>query len=232
MRCTSPRTSSSRSPSPRVGRDLRLAGHRALPRVGRAGHACTPRTRSSTAPGQKDAGYITIQVAAGQRRDQRCSTPARHHRRACWAAAVCASAVPLDGIDARRRLASNWWVWIRRRGRAASSRPARTTWCTRRSTTPRASTDSPIACATASAQRRPPRSASASRRAESANQSPYAVKDSVVMRPGRSVAVPVMANDSDPDGDRVDLVSNALVAVRRGRPGGRGQGRPRRRDVT
>ncbi|NLP85053.1 tandem-95 repeat protein [Microbacterium sp. CFH 90308] len=46
---------------------------------------------------------------------------------------------------------------------------------------------------------------------ESANQSPYAVKDSVVMRPGRSVAVPVMANDSDPDGDRIDLISNALV---------------------
>ncbi len=46
---------------------------------------------------------------------------------------------------------------------------------------------------------------------EAANQSPYAVKDSVVMRPGRKIAVPVLANDSDPDGDRFGLVSNGLV---------------------
>lgn len=46
---------------------------------------------------------------------------------------------------------------------------------------------------------------------EAANQAPYAVKDSVVMRPGRSVAVPVLANDSDPDGDLFGLVSNGLV---------------------
>ena len=41
---------------------------------------------------------------------------------------------------------------------------------------------------------------------ETVNQAPYAVKDAVVVRPGRSVAVPVLANDSDPDGDEIALV--------------------------
>ncbi|TQJ30562.1 Ig-like domain-containing protein [Microbacterium sp. SLBN-146] len=47
--------------------------------------------------------------------------------------------------------------------------------------------------------------------AEAVNQAPYAVKDSVIMRPGRSVAVPVTANDSDPDGDEFGLVRDGLV---------------------
>ncbi|TFV84515.1 tandem-95 repeat protein [Microbacterium sp. dk485] len=47
--------------------------------------------------------------------------------------------------------------------------------------------------------------------AEAANQAPYAVKDAVVMRPGREVAVPVLANDSDPEGDALTLVSDGLI---------------------
>ncbi|WP_395245233.1 Ig-like domain-containing protein [Agromyces sp. MMS24-K17] len=43
-----------------------------------------------------------------------------------------------------------------------------------------------------------------------ANQAPYAVKDAVSVRPGRAVAVAVLANDSDPDGDRIGLVADAL----------------------
>ncbi|TQJ30561.1 Ig-like domain-containing protein [Microbacterium sp. SLBN-146] len=46
---------------------------------------------------------------------------------------------------------------------------------------------------------------------EAVNQAPYAVKDSVIMRPGRSVAVPVTANDSDPDGDEFGLVRDGLI---------------------
>src|SRR5690606_5484066 len=42
---------------------------------------------------------------------------------------------------------------------------------------------------------------------ESMNQPPYAVNDAVVVRPGRSVAVPVLANDSDPEGDQIGLVT-------------------------
>ena len=43
--------------------------------------------------------------------------------------------------------------------------------------------------------------------AEEINQPPYAVKDAVVVRPGREIAVPVLANDSDPEGDEITLVS-------------------------
>lgn len=46
--------------------------------------------------------------------------------------------------------------------------------------------------------------------AETTNQAPYAVKDSVVMRPGRQVALPVLENDSDPDGDRFTFAADAL----------------------
>ncbi|WP_245861437.1 Ig-like domain-containing protein [Microbacterium aurantiacum] len=45
---------------------------------------------------------------------------------------------------------------------------------------------------------------------ESMNQAPYAVKDAVVVRPGRSVAVPVTANDSDPEGDEIILVEKGI----------------------
>ncbi|MDT0156116.1 Ig-like domain-containing protein [Microbacterium sp. ARD32] len=49
--------------------------------------------------------------------------------------------------------------------------------------------------------------------AESMNQAPFAVKDSVVVRPGRSVAVPVLANDSDPEGDEIRLVKDGITAA-------------------
>lgn len=46
---------------------------------------------------------------------------------------------------------------------------------------------------------------------ESINQPPYAVKDSLIVRPGREVAVPVLANDSDPEGDQIALVASGLI---------------------
>ncbi len=42
------------------------------------------------------------------------------------------------------------------------------------------------------------------------NQAPYAVRDSVVMRPGRQVALPVLDNDSDPDGDPFGFAEDAV----------------------
>ncbi|UJP09190.1 Ig-like domain-containing protein [Microbacterium sp. KUDC0406] len=45
---------------------------------------------------------------------------------------------------------------------------------------------------------------------EEVNQAPYAVKDAVVVRPGREVAVPVLANDSDPEGDQISLVKKGI----------------------
>lgn len=43
------------------------------------------------------------------------------------------------------------------------------------------------------------------------NQAPYAVRDQVEVRPGRSVSVPVLSNDTDPDGDQVALVAKSLA---------------------
>lgn len=46
--------------------------------------------------------------------------------------------------------------------------------------------------------------------AGSVNQAPYAVRDSVVMRPDREVALPVLENDSDPDGELFGFAENAV----------------------
>ena len=43
------------------------------------------------------------------------------------------------------------------------------------------------------------------------NQAPYAVKDTVTVKPGRRVAVPVTANDSDPDGDAISIDPDGLT---------------------
>lgn len=45
---------------------------------------------------------------------------------------------------------------------------------------------------------------------ESVNQAPYAVKDSVVVRPDREIAVPVLVNDSDPEGGEIRLVKDGI----------------------
>lgn len=42
------------------------------------------------------------------------------------------------------------------------------------------------------------------------NQAPYAVRDSIIMRPDRQVALSVLANDSDPDGDTFGFAADAL----------------------
>ncbi len=42
------------------------------------------------------------------------------------------------------------------------------------------------------------------------NQPPVAVDDEVTVRPGRTVAVDVLDNDSDPDGDRLSLVASEV----------------------
>ncbi|WP_221585033.1 Ig-like domain-containing protein [Microbacterium sp. G2-8] len=48
---------------------------------------------------------------------------------------------------------------------------------------------------------------------ESINQAPNAMSDEVAMRPGRTVSIPVLANDTDPDGDRVGLVPDSIELV-------------------
>jgi hypothetical protein len=46
--------------------------------------------------------------------------------------------------------------------------------------------------------------------ASESNQAPYAVKDVVSARPGRTLAVDVMANDTDPDGDPIAIRDSGL----------------------
>ncbi|MFB2554193.1 Ig-like domain-containing protein [Herbiconiux liangxiaofengii] len=47
--------------------------------------------------------------------------------------------------------------------------------------------------------------------ASDSNQPPYAVKDTITARPGRTVAVDVMENDNDPDGDPIAIRSDGLT---------------------
>ncbi|MCS5715995.1 Ig-like domain-containing protein [Herbiconiux sp. CPCC 205716] len=47
--------------------------------------------------------------------------------------------------------------------------------------------------------------------ASESNQPPYAVKDAISARPGRTVAVDVMENDNDPDGDPIAIRSEGLT---------------------
>lgn len=46
---------------------------------------------------------------------------------------------------------------------------------------------------------------------EEINRAPYAMRDSIVVRPGREVAVPALANDSDPEGGKLSLVTDGLT---------------------
>lgn len=47
------------------------------------------------------------------------------------------------------------------------------------------------------------------------NQAPNTVNDTVMIRPGRTVSVDVLANDSDPDGDALALVEDGLTVSER-----------------
>lgn len=48
--------------------------------------------------------------------------------------------------------------------------------------------------------------------APGANQQPVAVEDTITVLPGRHIAVDVLSNDADPDGDSLSLVSGGLEA--------------------
>ena len=78
------------APRPRGRRDLRLTGHRAIPRGSRGRHGRTPPTRSSTAPGRR------MPATSRSRSSRSTPRPTRRHIRAtsspaCSAARGCAS---------------------------------------------------------------------------------------------------------------------------------------------
>ncbi|MBW9095515.1 tandem-95 repeat protein [Microbacterium jejuense] len=159
--------------------------------------------------GQKDAGYITIQVVPVNPETNAAPRPKDLTSRVLTGSRV-RIAVPLDGIDAdgdsvelvgidsppkKGRIVETGSDYLVYEAFGDTSGVDGFTYRVR----DRLGAE---ATATISVGIAPP---------EAANQAPYAVKDTIVMRPGRTVAVPVLANDSDPDGDRFGLVSNALV---------------------
>lgn len=47
----------------------------------------------------------------------------------------------------------------------------------------------------------------------SVNQAPHAMSDEVAMRTGRTVSVPILANDADPEGDQIGLVPDSIEVL-------------------
>jgi len=47
---------------------------------------------------------------------------------------------------------------------------------------------------------------------KSPNHSPLAARDEITVRPGRTLQIPVLANDTDPDGDELEIVEDELIA--------------------
>ncbi len=173
----------------------------------------TPRTVYATyeavdSNGQKAAGYITIQILPV---DEKTNTAPRPHDltvRALSGTSV-RIAVPLDGLDAEGDS-------VELVGLDSAPKQGQVTEIGANYLTYQAfGNASGVDSFTYKVRDRLGKEATATIRVGIApganiNQAPYAVKDSVVMRPGRTVAVAVLANDSDPDGDVIGLRKNGL----------------------
>ncbi|MEZ3161444.1 Ig-like domain-containing protein [Microbacterium sp. BWT-B31] len=159
--------------------------------------------------GQKDAAYLTIQVLPVNLETNQAPRPRDLTTRVLAGSTVTVS-VPLDGIDAdgdsvellgiasapgKGRIDEITASTITYRADASASGLDEFTYRVRDHLGKEATATIQVGIA-------PP---------GESNQAPYAVKDSVVMRPGRTVAVPVLANDSDPEGDQLSLLKNGLI---------------------
>ena len=158
--------------------------------------------------GQKDAGYITIQVLPVTPETNQAPRPEELTARVVGGATV-RIAIPLDGIDPdgdsvdllgiasapeKGRISQVGPDWLEYQAVGDSVGVDEFTYRVRDRLGAEATASIRVGIAPAG----------------SINQAPYAVKDAIVMRPGRSVAVPVLANDSDPDGDQITLVRNGV----------------------
>ncbi len=173
----------------------------------------TPRTVYATyeavdSNGQKAAGYITIQILPV---DEKTNTAPRPHDitvRALSGTSVRIP-VPLDGLDAEGDS-------VELVGLDSAPKQGHVTEIGSNYLTYDAfAKTSGIDTFTYQVRDRLGKEATATVRVGIApganiNQAPYAVKDSIVMRPGRTVAVAVLTNDSDPDGDTIGLVKNGI----------------------
>ncbi|MGL4257699.1 MAG: Ig-like domain-containing protein, partial [Microbacterium sp.] len=159
--------------------------------------------------GQKDAGYITIQVLPVNEETNAAPRPRDIVARALVGSEVRIP-VPLDGIDADGDS-------VRLEGIASPPDKGRVVEVGSNYIVYEAFDESGgVDAFTYRVRDRLGAEATGSIRigvapAESANQAPYAAKDAVVMRPGRTVAVPVAANDSDPDGDLFSVLRDGLI---------------------
>ncbi|MFJ6651584.1 Ig-like domain-containing protein [Microbacterium sp. NPDC091313] len=159
--------------------------------------------------GQKDAGYITIQILPVNADTNQAPRPQDITSRTLSGSEVRVP-IPLDGIDpdgdsvelvgldsapSKGRVTEVGSNFLTYEAFAGETGPDAFTYRVRDRLGAEATASVRVGIAPA----------------ETANQAPYAVKDSVVMRPGREVAVPVLANDSDPEGDAITLVSDGLV---------------------
>ncbi|WP_203581043.1 Ig-like domain-containing protein [Microbacterium hibisci] len=159
--------------------------------------------------GQKDAGYITIQVLPVNADTNAAPRPRDLTARVLSGSRVRV-AVPLDGIDSDGDS-------VELVGLASSPSKGRVVETGSDHLVYEAFDDTAgVDAFTYRVRDRLGAEATASIRIgiappEGVNQAPYAVKDSVIMRPDRSVAVPVLANDSDPDGDEFGIVKNGLI---------------------
>jgi hypothetical protein len=159
--------------------------------------------------GQKDAGYITIQVLPVNAETNAAPRPRDLTARVLGGSRV-RIAVPLDGIDADGDS-------VTLVGIASSPDKGRIVETGSDYLIYEAFDDTAgVDAFTYRVRDRLGAEATASIRVgvappETVNQAPYAVKDAVVMRPDRRVAVPVLANDSDPDGDEYWVLKDGLI---------------------
>lgn len=159
--------------------------------------------------GQKDAGYITIQVLPVNAETNAAPRPRDLTSRVLGGSRVRIT-VPLDGIDADGDSVSLVGI-------ASSPEKGRIIETGSDYMIYEAFDDTAgVDAFTYRVRDRLGAEATASIRvgiapAEGVNQAPYAVKDAVVMRPDRRVAVPVLENDSDPDGDEYWVLKNGLI---------------------
>ncbi|MGM7667906.1 Ig-like domain-containing protein [Microbacterium sp. A93] len=158
--------------------------------------------------GQKVGGYITIQILAVDAENNAAPRP-RDLTSRVLSGKSSNIAVPLDGIDADGDS-------VELMGLASNPTKGRVTVEQNYITYESFAGSSGVDTFTYRVRDRLGKEGTATIRvgiapAQDTNQAPYAVKDSIVVRPGREVAVPVLENDSDPEGDEIALVTDGLV---------------------
>ncbi|WP_152602077.1 Ig-like domain-containing protein [Cryobacterium roopkundense] len=157
--------------------------------------------------GQKDAGYVTIQILAAADTNS-APRPTDLIARVLSGNSVRIP-IPLDQIDpdgdsvelvgqgsapTKGRIVEVGASWLEYEAYEASSGTDRFTYVVRDRNGARATATIQVGIA-------PP---------GSVNQKPYAVKDAVTARTARQLSVPVLVNDTDPDGDILTLEKDGL----------------------